>query len=381
MADLSRKRERERLAKRREPHWQKLATGRYLGFRRGPDTWVARLRDRAGKQHYEALNADDYDDAKAKAERWFEQLGAAPVREAVRGTVADACRAYVDHLRREGREDTAKNADQRFRQIVYSDPLAGIRMTNLTRHDLHDWRGRLMEGRQPRSVNRHVAGVVAALNRAVKEGFAGDPSAWKLDRLPDATEEEGAAVFLEPRHRAAMIEAAPPAAAKLMRALELTGARPKELSAATVADFDAKAGSLTLRHKKGRPARVKVRAVVLSPAGVAFFREQARDKLPTAPLLTDDRGRAWERHEWARAFRAASAAVNERATGAARIPTGASMYAFRHSRIAELLQVHGIDPITVAQQTGTSVKMIETHYFKFIQGALRDKLAALEERA
>jgi Peptide methionine sulfoxide reductase len=28
---------------RREPYWQRLEEGAYLGFRRGPDTWVARL--------------------------------------------------------------------------------------------------------------------------------------------------------------------------------------------------------------------------------------------------------------------------------------------------------------------------------------------------
>ena len=55
MADLSRERARDRLAPRREPYWQRLAAGAYLGFRRGPDTWLARFRGRDKKQQHHAL--------------------------------------------------------------------------------------------------------------------------------------------------------------------------------------------------------------------------------------------------------------------------------------------------------------------------------------
>ena len=51
---------------------------------------------------------------------------------------------------------------------------------------------------------------------------------------------------------------------------------------------------------------------------------------------------------------------------------------FRHARISELLQVHGVDPLTVAQQTGTSVEMIERSYLRFIPSALQLKLATLK---
>jgi hypothetical protein len=53
--DLSRKGSRASLPVRREPYWHKLETGAYLGFRRGPDTWIARFRDRTGDQNYRAL--------------------------------------------------------------------------------------------------------------------------------------------------------------------------------------------------------------------------------------------------------------------------------------------------------------------------------------
>ena len=74
----------------------------------------------------------------------------------------------------------------------------------------------------------------------------------------------------------------------------------------------------------------------------------------------------------------AIAAVNKKAKGQDRIPFGSSAYSYRHARISELLQDYGVDPVTVAQQTGTSTRMIEMNYFKFIAPALREKLSAIE---
>jgi hypothetical protein len=43
------------------------------------------------------------------------------------------------------------------------------------------------------------------------------------------------------------------------------------------------------------------------------------------------------------------------------------------------LQVHGVDPLTVAQQTGTGLVMIERQNLKFIPHAMREKLASVKE--
>jgi integrase len=134
-----------------------------------------------------------------------------------------------------------------------------------------------------------------------------------------------------------------------------------------------------MSHRKGRPARLRSRTVVLSDDGAEFFRQQAKGKLPNAWLFTDPSGKPWNRHEWAAEFRIAAAAVNARAKGKRRIPTGASAYSFRHARISELLQLHGVDPLTVATQTGTSLRMIEQAYYKFIPSAMADKLRAVKE--
>jgi len=376
LPELSRKRERERLSVRREPHWQRLAKGCYLGFRRGPDTWIARF-----KKTYRALDtvaSDDFDRAKQEAEDWFAQLGAAGVRHAVRGTVRDALEAYLADLKRHGRPDAALEALWRFKLAVYKDTIADLTLESTTRDDFLEWRDRLLPGRKPRSVNRHVRSVVAGLNRALELGHVGNAAAWRLKALADDVEDEGeTAVFLSVEQRKALMAAADLFMASFLRGLELTGARPKELTNAVVEDFDGE--TIKLAHRKGKPPKLRVRRVVLSTEGINFFERVTRGKLPKAPIFTENGQQPWRRHIWARQFRAAANKVNEEAQGNSRIPSAATAYSFRHARISELLQIHGIDPLTVAAQTGTSLAMIEKAYLRFIPSAMREKLAAVVE--
>jgi site-specific recombinase XerD len=58
------------------------------------------------------------------------------------------------------------------------------------------------------------------------------------------------------------------------------------------------------------------------------------------------------------------------AAEAAELPIGATAYTLRHSTISDLVH-DGLDLLTVAQISGTSVRMIEQHY-----GHLRGDVAA-----
>lgn len=308
------------------------------------------------------------------------------MRSPKRATVKAALEKYLADLRRHKRQDAADEAEGRFRLTVYDDPIADLSLESGRREDFEEWRERLTKGRQPRSVNRQVRAVVAGLNCARALGHVGNPDAWKLKPLADDIEDDGeTAVHLTPEQRKSLVEAASQPLGEFLRGLELTGARPKELAAATARDFDG--ATLRLAHRKGRPPKLRVRYVVLGSDGVEFFKDRARRKLPGAFLFTEDGQQEWRRHVWARELRAAAARVNETAKVKARIPVenketgakGASAYSFRHARISELLQVHGVDPLTVAHQTGTSVAMIEKHYFRFISSAMREKLAQVKQ--
>jgi integrase len=121
--------------------------------------------------------------------------------------------------------------------------------------------------------------------------------------------------------------------------------------------------------------------MVVDRDGVAFFSLWAKGKSPTGRLFTAAEGKPWRRDMWAEQFRSAIAPHNKRARMEIRIPAGTSAYSFRHARISELLQVYGVDPLTVAAQTGTSLRMIERAYFKFIRPAVPEKLAGLSAKS
>ncbi len=228
--DLSRKRDRDRLATRHDPYWQRLSEGAYLGFRRGPDTWIARYRGRDKKQQFRPLGGNlEFDQAKKKAEEWFEQLGGPATRTVKRDSVRAALEAYIKDLQRHGRHSAAIEAEWRYKVTVYSDAIADISMETATQDDFLEWRDRAISGRANRTVNRYARALTAGLNRAHKLGHLGNPIAWKFTALADDVEDEGnTAVFLEPAQRAALMAAASLNAASFLRALELTGARPHE---------------------------------------------------------------------------------------------------------------------------------------------------------
>lgn len=380
MSDITRKTDRAKLKARREPYWLKLRDGGYLGFRAGPGTWIVRYRDRAGKQNYSSLGeGSDYPDAKAQAEKWLDMMMSGHTRKPSRGTVRDALCTYVRHLRSIGRRRAAWDAGKRFRLTVNRNSEFGtMKLEDITKQDVEAWRERLRKGRLPRTVNRNVRNVVAGLNVAVKRGHIGNREAWRLEHLVDDGE-ENVAVFLTAEQRDKIIATAPKPLANLLTGYTHTGARPSELAKATVADFDAKGGTVTLRHYKGRGGKLRPRAVMLSDTGAAFFHVQARGKLPTAPLISNDTGGHWSDQQWCAGIERAIIAVNSKAKKPAqRIPKGASAYSFRHTRISELLQVYGVDPLTVAAQTGTGLNMIERYYFKFISSSMKNKLNAVK---
>ena len=170
------------------------------------------------------------------------------------------------------------------------------------------------------------------------------------------------------------------------RTVDLTlGAwRPREaafqLAAATVKDFDPTESAVRLSSKKGKGSKLKVRHTILDGDGHAFFAAQAKGKLPSALLFTEDGMRKWRRENWAEAVRNGVTAHNDgpgKKKGAPRLPPGMGCYAFRHSRISELLQICSIDPLTVAAQVGTGLNMIEKNYHKLIQSDFKKKLARL----
>lgn len=367
---------RSRLKPRRPPYWHKLSTGCALGFRKmttdSEGAWLAQAYDpEAHKQTRRSLGAFDevppsrrFDAAKRAAEEWFTHLGRGGSTEAV--TVRKACENYVAHKRGEKGDGPADDLAMRFKRWVYCDKkLADMELGKLTRTRVEAWRKTMAKTpvtinrdkrkepdtrpRSPASVNRDMAALRAALNYAHDCSHVTSDMAWRVALRPAKNADGRRDVYLDRAQRRALIEQAPADLAKFLRGLSLVPLRPGALAGLTVASFDKRLGVLTIgKDKAGRDRRITL------PEGTAgFFGEQATDKLPAAPLFARADGVAWNKDSWKWPLKDAAVA--------AELPFATTCYAMRHSTITDLV-TGGLDLLTVAQLSGTSVAMIEKHY-------------------
>lgn len=366
---------RSRLKPRPAPYWTKLSGGCHLGFRKmtpaSHGTWIAQAYDSATRKQtrrslggFDSLPAHQrYDAAKKTAEAWFAHVGMGGTTDVV--TVRQACAQYVAHVRADRGDETADDIAARFARWVIPDAeLADIALPKLTRKHVETWRRRLAKApvlinphakkprtreRAPSSVNRDMTALRAALNYAHDEGAVTTDMAWRVALRPIESADGQRDAYLDRTQRAGLIELSNADVALFLRAMSLVPLRPGALAALTASSFDRRLGVLTIgKDKAGRDRKIKLPAQT-----AAFFAGQARDKLPTAPLLARADGKAWDKDAWKKPVKAAAKAAG--------LPDTVTAYSMRHSAITDLV-TGGLDLLTVAQLSGTSVAMIERHY-------------------
>lgn len=366
---------RDRLKTRRDPYWSMLQRGGYVGFRKmtaTTGTWLARWRDNeSGRQHYKPLGEFDnlapserFTAAKREAESWLAHVGKGGTVESF--TVADACRRYVNKTATAGAQARADDLRARFERYLFRDGLARVKLDKLAKHHLDDWRDRLAqrpasgtgERRTDATINRDMTALRAALNAALADGLIASDLPWRQSLKAARRTGSRRTLYLDREQRRALIEAAPPDLAGLLRGLSLLPLRPGTLAALTVAHFDRRAGTLTIGKDKGGHER----RLLLPATTAAFLAEQCRGKLPAASIFTRADGSAWNKDAWKWPIKDAAAAAG--------LPPVTVAYTLRHSTITDLVS-DGLDLLTVAQLSGTSVAMIEQHY-----GHLRGERAA-----
>jgi len=373
MATIDTVHSRKKLQARKEPHWQRLTALCYLGYRKTDaesGTWVIRTQTEGkSERKYKSLGSFDevpdhkrFDAAKKAAEEHMAHIERGGSTEVI--TVGVACNRLVKHYRNEGREDAAKDAEGRFKRWVHGNKkLASTPVQKLTAGMLADWRTKLaktpathqnkkIQSEKPRAastLNRDMAALKTALNLALEDGYATNDHAWatKLKPVKDATGRRD--VYLDIGQRRALIAHAAPDLGILARAMSLLPMRPGAVAAFKVANFDKRLNTLVV----GKDKAGKDRKITLPASTSAFFAEQAKDKLPSAPLVARADGAMWNKDSWKGPFKDAVIA--------AKLPIAATAYALRHSTITDLI-VGGLDTLTVSQLAGTSIAMIEKHY-------------------
>jgi integrase len=147
--------------------------------------------------------------------------------------------------------------------------------------------------------------------------------------------------------------------------MSLLPMRPGAVAAFKVSNFDKRLNTLVV----GKDKAGQDRKITLPSSTAAFFAEQAKGKLPNAPLFARADGVAWNKDSWKYPFKDA--------VKAAKLPTAATAYALRHSTITDLIALHRLDTMTVSQLSGTSIAMIEKHYGHLLHEHASNALAML----
>lgn len=374
--DLTQKSKRSKLSPRREPYWDRLEIGLYLGYRvlsDGVGTWIARQQD-GKKKKYQALgHHDHFDEAKRAALAWIGRVAAGVT--ATTPTVEEACKHYVEQLLEEKGKGSGDDAEGRFRRLVYDTPFGSTPLDKLNTLKMTAWRNAQVPKsddwdededddrvrRAKDSANRNLASLKAALNRAHRDRLVASDNAWravygykKVGR--------GRKVFLTTEQRRALLSACEPALRDFATGLLLTALRPGELAECNVADLDVGLGTLHIRKSK-----TEARAVLLSAAAMKHFKAITKNRIGAAPLAPDTFGKRWNKDAWKKPFK--------EAVGAAELPDKTVLYTLRHCAITEFI-AGGMDSHLVAKIAGTSTAMIDASY-----GHLRvDKTRAMLDR-
>lgn len=375
-------------------YWHKLHAGQHVGLRKSKTahTWYARAYD-GQKQVRKSLGAFDhlplnerFSAAGKAAEQWFKHLDAGGATRSI--TVLEACERYIQALREDpGKGDVSADAEAGYvRRFIARDKIADIPVDRLVKAHVADWRKRMerkpvaqpkrgrhcrnpeplppARKRKPVSVNRNMVPLRAALNLAKADGYATSDLAWAQALKPIKGVANQRTLYLDRKQRKALIRALDEDAGKFVRGLCELPLRPGSLAALTVADYDARHRLLRIETDKSGEGRY----VPLPPDTAKFIADQARRKLPAAPLFARWDGSAWNRFAWMKAIGEAVSTAN--------LPPKTTAYTLRHSVITDLV-IGGLDLHTVAKVSGTSVAMIEKYYGKLRQDVARDALATL----
>lgn len=412
-------RTRNKLKPRREPYWHRVQKGCYLGFRKvskdTDGTWLARAyMSTDGQQKYHPLgdfsqhpDFERFDKALEKANEWFSHIGKGGSPDVF--TIRDACDRYVKHLRRNGQDETALDAEQRFKRYVLEvQSFADLELRKATPMHFEQWRDRMMArpteqglrsgGKRKKSkaeleraaaraaevakrvrakstLNRDMTSFRAALNLALEDGLVTTNFAWKGKLKPLDNVERSRELYIDAKERRELVGACPPDAAKFFSVLNVLPLRPGALAKLTVGNYERRLKVLTIGPDVQGRATDKnhaPRSISLPPAISVLFDRAVRSRLPYLPLFPRENGKAWNSDSWKVPMKAAVEAAN--------LPKGTTVYTIRHSVITDLV-IGGLNLLTVAQLAGTSIAMIEKHYGHLVKPAAEAALAQLAQKA
>lgn len=384
----------KKLLPRKKPYYTNIMPGLLLGYIKRPGgaagAWVSRKQlgyseTGAPRHQIKTLGlADDldradgvrvlsYEQARAKAGDAAAQPSALTVREAVR--------RYTENIRSLRGDSAAEDALTKLRPHVLAEKTDGtprkghtglgdVLVVDLKLPQLIAWRDGLVrrdpkdpdaERRSQDTANRCITSFKAAMNAAVKEDEANGVdirTAWRLlDKFPGVARpreghfsEDDVLLLLRTAREQ------DPFLADMLEGAAHTGSRPpKDLAQLDVKDFKEQLGPkgqhiYTIDIHKGK---TKARTTYLTSEGAAFFRRVAEGKKPDDVLLPKADGARWGKSDQTRPMKQVLDTAG----------LSGCMYLLRHSYVRRA-RADGVPDYAIAENCGTSIKMIEQTYGK-----------------
>lgn len=380
---LENRTQRLKLPIAKKPIFVRVGPGISLGYRRNQTagTWVLRVADGSGGARTEAIGrADDHDDADGVEFMDYWQAQERAKAAARRGGAADAgtepltvrstAETYLHWL-------TAKNArtaaDTRGRLEKHFLPRFGSMLVSaLTKTMLDGWLASMVAKfgdlervrRSKDSANRVLSMVKALLNHAIRDpaNRLSDDSAWRLVKPFRGASKPRDVRYTDEEVRLLVDCAADKATADLITGAFLTGARYGELAEARVSQFDPRAK--TLRVNVGKTG---ARTIILQSSAFRFVSKLASGRASQDFLFVRSDGSRWKRSDQTRPIKEALRKAN--------LPQDGSLYALRHTYISRAIE-GGVPLNIIADNCGTSVRMIEKTYAKVLAEKRRDFIEA-----
>ena len=413
-------RSRSALKQRIPAYWVRQGKSQHLGYRKGATGgfWLARYYDTKLKRRHQVSlgRADDlepaddrdflsFDQATAKAGKWFEQIRKATELKPTAKVVAPSAKRvdqavedYIEYLYSERKG--GEQAEQAARKYIYSHPIAKMRLIDLTYDAVDRFRkaiseaprmsrakprregnttkprknmdgsdrkmppkGKLaleeerltpqelkalQERRRKSTSNRVLTILKAALNREAQKDSSIDDRAWRLVR-PFRKADGVRTEFLDVADAMKLVAACPSGLQELVLGALYTGARYGELQTLRVWKVFPKTFSIRIEDSKSDKARV----IPLSQEAAEFFEDQIKGKKKTDLVFVRPDGSPWGKSHTFRPFRAACDAAGV---------TPIAFHELRHTFASQLI-MRGAGLPAVAEALGhESLRMVEQHY-------------------
>lgn len=403
---------RAKLAERREPYWTVISAGCAIGYRRGGKggTWIARFRNKLGRQHYDALGAADdarepdgltvfsFGQAQERARAYFDRI--ARKESGNDESVAELfslSRALGEYFAaRERRGSKGVQADRFAANARIVPDLGAIEIQKLTTRRIRDWHESLagspklvraksfatqratkaLDVGDPEAVrarrstaNRILTILKAALNHAFQEGRIGSDEAWR--KVKPFREVDAPVVrFLTGDECRRIVNGCEAPFRDLVRGALLTGCRYGELTRMRAGDFNAQAGTVTIRMSKAG----KARHVTLNDEGRQLFSDLTEGRSTRDLIFRRANDKAWLPSQQQRPL--------EEACRRGKIELPATFHVLRHS-YASALAMAGVPIGVIAVQLGhADTRMTERHYAhlsrSYVMETVRAALPRLE---